>query len=771
MPALIAGAAKGLAQPNLTIPLAAESMSRRSEIRRGRGLRIGLLAVGWMMTVWGQAFTVNVSSTGIESVPATGDGGGAYVITVVDSTSSYINGWSVTSLPSWLSGSVFVSPTGSCAGTQSYTYGCVFVAANSGAARSGVIMLNIPGYGSYGLNIGQLGTSGGLITTSIIGSSGPMNAIPATGTYFGTDAAYYSFKVTSPSSVTWSVTSNPTWIEYGAVFLNSCLGTQSYEYGCFWVPSNTGAARSGTIVVDVPGYGQSAFNLIQAGGCTPNLTNQTSTAKLTPTAISLPSPGVPYCDSTFGTQVMRISDDAMNSAYPSEFADYQNDYFGQYGFNSDATRLLLWVGPYDSSDPYSARKIFGFNPSTFAKDTSKDQWLTIWYNGGHPGGDLFWSATEPTILYLTSGVQVYRVDVTAQGDASHSNTKLIADLTSFMPSGTSLFPSGGGPNLERCSMSADNFVIACNIQQNIAPYKSIGYTAVRLTSLNPTAAISPANPNCTNLYTYINSSTTQYQTFNITVGGVVRTYLPIAGGSGGYKLQIDRSGRHIIHSGLYCTSANTNCGSSFTDVNNAPGGGAIILDTQSTAPGAFVGLIPNPRHGDAGNGLVMGWDWLDGGINIAIRTVTLSTLTTDPTNSANLGTLNVDPYSSTLQPNYLDDTSPCSGCGSDFHFSWSDPGASEVVAQGNSVSTNPLLFNNEIIMFNPTSQGYRRIAKTQGIYMSNDYNGSYNEVRPVMSPNTSYGRFVAFTSNWSSTTAQPNHGGAPRHVVMVLRIP
>lgn len=131
--------------------------------------------------------------------------------------------WNVTGIPSWIT--VTSGTSGSGNATIAYS-----VAANSGAARSATLMV-------AGRSFPVSQAQGACYPTpSINPTSASFTATAGTGTK--------TVNVTAPATCSWSVANVPAWLTVTSPMSGSGNGAVTYT-----IPANTGAARSGTMVI------------------------------------------------------------------------------------------------------------------------------------------------------------------------------------------------------------------------------------------------------------------------------------------------------------------------------------------------------------------------------------------------------------------------------------------------------------------------------------------------------------------------------------------
>ncbi|WP_225931529.1 BACON domain-containing protein [Leptolyngbya sp. 7M] len=125
------------------------------------------------------------------------------------------------------------------------------VAANSGAQRSGAIVVNY--------NNGQFATAVNFNVTQLANNC--TYGISPTSITFTSNGGTGSINLTTPAGCTWTATSNAPWVTITGGSSGSGNGTISYS-----VQANNGPARSATITA-----GGQTFTINQASGCTYSL--------------------------------------------------------------------------------------------------------------------------------------------------------------------------------------------------------------------------------------------------------------------------------------------------------------------------------------------------------------------------------------------------------------------------------------------------------------------------------------------------------------------
>ncbi len=116
-----------------------------------------------------------------------------------------------------------------------------------------------------------------------------------------------------------------------------------------------------------------------------------------PAPPALPSAGGKFFDPTFGTEIMRVTDQTTGANAGTAYSYWPT-------FNSNNTMILVQV---DSTDGV----IFNFNPTTFTLGTRRASIPATPEGGAMNGEDAIWSATDPDILYGHTGAQIWKYKV------------------------------------------------------------------------------------------------------------------------------------------------------------------------------------------------------------------------------------------------------------------------------------------------------------------------------------------------------------------------
>jgi hypothetical protein len=161
----------------------------------------------------------------------------------------------------------------------------------------------------------------------------------------------------------------------------------------------------------------------------------------------LPRAGGTFVDPTFGTTIMRVTDESDGTACNNFYSYWQT-------FNVDSTRFFVAC----DTNP----RLYSFDPGGF-KIVGKQKL----FDGPPPGNgylsaeDAMWSGASPTVLYGYTGLKLYAYDV-----ASRSYT-LVKDFSGELASGY----------LGQMSKSLDDNVFA--FTRKDSNYKPLGYLVWR----------------------------------------------------------------------------------------------------------------------------------------------------------------------------------------------------------------------------------------------------------------------------------------------------
>lgn len=159
----------------------------------------------------------------------------------------------------------------------------------------------------------------------------------------------------------------------------------------------------------------------RAQTCTPSVGTSRTAVHAKPTAPTLPAAGGKFCDPTFGTKIMRVTDEV---SVPVGGAGTSYSYWAT--FNSDNSRLLVMeVGAQQLG------RIYEFNPTTF---TLGQRLAPVPYPPNAAPirlDDAVWAYGDPDKLFVhtDNGTKIYSYKVSTQ------TYTLIKDLSGYLPAG------------------------------------------------------------------------------------------------------------------------------------------------------------------------------------------------------------------------------------------------------------------------------------------------------------------------------------------------
>ena len=430
---------------------------------------------------------------------------------------------------------------------------------------------------------------------------------------------------------------------------------------------------------------------------------------------ALPLAGQKYCDPTFGTEVLRISDDdsMLNMV----------DNNSQVGFNKDSSKIATFTGG-------GVIRVYDLDPVSLTKI---GQGKTIWPipapDGGYLEGNAttaFWSRADNSdakhTILIGARLSYYKVDVDT-GKAT-----LLADLRNLVSSSLPTNPNNFGKlSFNRCSASSDTSIIGCAIVLRTPDerYPRVGYVVFQLLS----QFSSDPSQNWIIKAKFINGIDSRevdtFQDFTMRGSdGVTYTYSAYNPYEGGYKIAIDRSGRFLVLS----------AGTGGLNYNSS-----IVVDTvKQSANQQAVSFLQAGGHGDFGNRVFVGMTTSYGTCSTCMKKWDLSTLTSDPNPDQNNGTPITDPfgwlmlgaqYNSLMAADGVETTlvlaCPSSGCGA-----------------------NPPAYIGEIM--NLSINGSKVIKRL--VRLNNTLSTfGYNYIQTLQSLD---GKLVAFTSNFGKPDGQ-----------------
>lgn len=469
------------------------------------------------------------------------------------------------------------------------------------------------------------------------------------------------------------------------------------------------------------------------------LANRTSTSAIAvPTQPALPAAGHSYCDPTYGTRVLRVSDDA--------YLDNSVSVVGAVAWNKSSTRLATIVTG-------GLLRTYSVNPTAFTSSAGTTIYPIVNAVGGAAlsfnSAAFFWSLSSDSdaadTLLIVSGMSVYKLNVTTPPVSGNYQAYKIADLSSLV---TTLW----NPFLQRCSASSDTGVIGCSIELGASDpggheFARVGYVVFTL----PTQSTASPTTNWAVKAKFVNgvdsATISDYQSVTRLSAndGVTWTYQYTSvyeqgiGAGGGYKFYLDRTGRYILF------SAYTSNDAGYTSGRYNP---QVVVDMNGSGASAIT-FTQGGGHGDPGYGTFVGENTSYGLYPAQMKLWTLASMTTDPgpdvvvnngvALTAYLGYTNGRGYNNNFANNNL----------SVVVFSCATGGC----------SSPPDAYIGDVWTVNITGyQITKRLARIHYLLTGTQY----AELQPVVSLD---GTLVAFTTNYQVTTTPVN-----TNYVMVTRM-
>lgn len=469
------------------------------------------------------------------------------------------------------------------------------------------------------------------------------------------------------------------------------------------------------------------------------LNNRISTGSLPiPIQAPLPNPGQKYCDPTFGTEVLRLSD--------NEYTSNSIAVLGQAAFSKYSTRVATVTNG-------GTVRIYTLDPQTLIAEPGIDLYPIVSATNGTLLSlntvALFWSFSGDSdaadTLLFASGMSIYKVNVAVKVGANYVAHK-IADLSNLI-SGNSPASNPnnyGVPALQRCTAASDTMTFGCSIliARPDGTYPRIGYIVANLLSHSAT---SPAT-NWTVKAKFINGidsgAINEYQSVTLTGSDnqsytyvLTSLYEPGIGEQGGYKPWVDRSGNFYI---FPAWSANGLASQYNT---------SVILDFAEAALGHQpFRFLQAGGHGDPGYGTFVGETSAYGACPTCMKRWDLGSLTSDPVVTANNGT----PLTSVLGYN----------SGRQYNTNVNSTSNTTVVVLACAIGGcpgTPDPYIGDVFALGIT--GYQQTTRLARLYhyLVSD---QYTELQPMMSLD---GKLVAYTSNYGDLSG--------RSYVFITRVP
>jgi hypothetical protein len=456
----------------------------------------------------------------------------------------------------------------------------------------------------------------------------------------------------------------------------------------------------------------------------------------------LPDPGQKYCDPTFGTEVMRVSDIVRDAV-----VDYTNNGnvvgpLGQFGFNKNSTRFGLFTTS-------GLVRLYTLDPEELTASGGKYLYPVV-YNArplSFNSSTLVWSgssaADAPDTILFGAGMSIYKVNVTQPVNGQY-RAQMIADFSKIFDSSKDTNPKNYGvPSLMRCTASRDTLTFGCSIMiaTPAGAYPRIGYIVARLYSHATDRPTTNWQIKAQHINGIDSDDMAGYQTVELPGSDdkahtytLTSPYEPGLDERGGYKFSIDKSGRFALfgswdpqgEAGKY----NTN----------------VVLDLEKVANGDQpFSFLQAGGHGDVGYGIYVGMNTAYGTCGSCMKTWDLATLNSDPVVTENNGT----PITSPLGYSYARQYNSA--------FANGDQTAVVLACPLAGCTDNPAAFAGEVFNLDTTGvDKTTRLARLNNVIYSDDY----VELQPIQSPD---GRFTAFTTNYGDRTG--------KKYVMIVRVP
>ncbi len=455
----------------------------------------------------------------------------------------------------------------------------------------------------------------------------------------------------------------------------------------------------------------------------------------------LPEPGEKYCDPTFGTEVLRLSDNVRDRVM-----NVTNDInvigpTGQFGFNKNGTRFALFSNN-------GQLRIHSLDPEELT--ASPGRYIDPFVSDGKPvypnSSNILWSGSSepdaPDTMLFGAGMGIYKVNV-AQPVNGQYPAAMIADLSSLFDGNQDSNPKILGiPSLMRCSASRDTYTIGCSILITtiVGGYQRIGYVIVQLASH---AADSPATNwqvkakwingiDSNDIFDYqkveLQGSDHKIHSYTLT-----SPYEIGLDKRGGYKFTVDRSGRYALFaswdplgdSGRFNTS--------------------VVLDLGKLANGDQpFKFLQASGHGDVGFGVFVGMNTAYGSCSMCMKTWNLATLNSDPVTEENNGTPLSSPFGSSFGRQY------------NTYYGSGDQTALLLACPVTGCPPVPDTFMGELLNLKTSGLNKTtRLARINHVF----YSDNYTELQPIQSPDS---KLIAFTTNFGDRT---------KKFVFIVRVP
>ena len=456
----------------------------------------------------------------------------------------------------------------------------------------------------------------------------------------------------------------------------------------------------------------------------------------------LPEPGEKYCDPTFGTELLRLSDNFRDPVLGVTNNINVVAPLGQLGFNKNATRFALLANN-------GQLRIHSLDPEKLTSSPGRyiDPLMINGLQANPNSSAILWSGSSapdaPDTILFGFQMGIYKVNI-AQPVNGQYRAALIADLSSLLEGNQDSNPKiFGRPSLMRCSASRDTYTIGCSILIATpgGAYPRLGYVIVQLASHEAGRPDTNWQVKAKWINGIDSDDIAKHQVVELQGSdGEIHSYTltsPYELGfdeRGGYKLQVDRSGRYA----LFISWDPLGDSSRFNTM--------VVLDLEKQANGEQpFKFIQASGHGDVGFGVFVGITGAHGSCATCMKTWDLATLSSDPVTSQNNGT----PLSSPFGYNF--------GRQYNTYYGSGDQTALVLACPVSGCPPQPDPFSGELLNLKTSGLNITtRLLRINHTFFSNDY----AELQPIQSPDS---KLIAFTTNFGDKTG--------KKFVFIVRVP
>jgi hypothetical protein len=167
---------------------------------------------------------------------------------------------------------------------------------------------------------------------------------------------------------------------------------------------------------------------------------------LEPAPAALPPAGSALTDPTFGTTILRVTDEKDGTSCTNAYSYWPS-------FNCNNTRLFCLID--------NTGFIYDFDPVGFKLGSKRPLWVAGLPGGGWPGTeDAIWSGTDPDVIFTHWAMKIWAYNVVSK------TYTLVADLTG---------KAGNAANLQQMTKTPDDQSFGFNLQD--ADWKRLGCLA------------------------------------------------------------------------------------------------------------------------------------------------------------------------------------------------------------------------------------------------------------------------------------------------------